>query len=110
MEKEFNKSFELILHAGNSKSKSMEAIAEGRNYDFSLAKEKIEEAKAELILAHKIQTDLIREEINGDEVAMNILMVHAQDHLTNAMMMKEMAEEFIRIYEELKDLKGAIKL
>ncbi|MDF3000282.1 MAG: system, Lactose/Cellobiose specific subunit, partial [Bacillota bacterium] len=35
-----------------------------------------------------------------------LLMVHAQDHLTAAMLMRDMAEEFIHLYKTMKE--GAV--
>lgn len=100
---EFNKSFELILHAGNSKSHSMEAVKESREYNFQLAEDYMKKAKEELTLAHKIQTDLIQKEARGDKIYIDILMIHAQDHLSNALLMRELAEEIMRIYKCLNN-------
>lgn len=36
---------------------------------------------------------------------MDVILVHAQDHLTMALMMKEQAEEFVNIYKELEELR-----
>ncbi|NAP01560.1 PTS cellobiose transporter subunit IIA, partial [Halomonas sp. MG34] len=38
-------SFKIILHAGNSRSYAMEAITLAKNYQFTAAREKIEEAE-----------------------------------------------------------------
>lgn len=37
---------------------------------------------------------------------MNILLVHAQDYLMNAMNFQQLAEEFIEIYERLTKLES----
>ena len=58
--------FGLILNAGNSKSKSMMAIEEARDYNFAEAEALIKEAREDLRLAHQTQTELIQGEARGE--------------------------------------------
>lgn len=97
-------SFELILHAGNAKTDGMLAIEQARSYNFTEANKYVEEAKEELNMAHKSQTSLIQAEANGEKTDLSVLMVHAQDHLTSAMIIIDQAEEFIHIYQILEKL------
>ncbi len=98
-------SFTLILHAGNAKSCFMEAIQSANNGEFELAKSKTEEGEVELNQAHKMQTDLLVKMANGDSVSPNILMVHAQDHLNAAIIMKDLAKQIIFMQKEILELK-----
>jgi len=94
--------FQIILYAGNARSSAMEALSFARKKDFSLAKEKIQESNEELLKAHKFQTELIQSEARGElEGNITVLLIHAQDHLMNAMTVKELAEEIIFLHEEL---------
>lgn len=101
--------FEIILNAGNSESASLMAIEAAREYRFGDAKKEYEEAVKELHLAHQTQTSLLQDEARGESIEMDILMVHAQDHITMASILKEVANEFINVYEELKELKEEVK-
>lgn len=87
--------FELILHAGNAKSKAMEAIYASREKDFIKAQKNLEEAEKELNEAHKSQTAMLVGEANGEKLEMNILLVHALDHLSMATVTLELAEELV---------------
>ena len=87
--------FELILHAGNAKSKAMEAIYASREKDFIIAQKNLEEAEKELNEAHKSQTSMLVGEANGEKLEMNILLVHALDHLSMATVTLELAEELV---------------
>lgn len=87
--------FELILHAGNAKSKAMEAIYASREKDFITAQKNLEEAEKELNEAHKSQTAMLVGEANGEKLEMNILLVHALDHLSMATVTLELAEELV---------------
>ncbi|UTR13174.1 PTS lactose/cellobiose transporter subunit IIA [Salipaludibacillus sp. LMS25] len=90
----------IIVNGGNARSKSMEAISEAKEGNYEQALKKIEEAAQDLAKAHRVQTDLIQGEARGENTEITLLMVHAQDHLMNAMTVKDMASEFIALYEK----------
>jgi len=94
----------LIAGAGDSRSYCMEAIDCARSGDFDEARELVAKAVGAMVETHEIQTDLIRDEMEGRGDAVSLLMVHAQDHLNLALVMRDMAEEFITLYERLSGL------
>lgn len=95
----------LIAGAGDSKSYSAEAILYAKQNQFPEARDCIKKAKAAMVEVHDTQTSLIRSEMAGDaKNDVTLIMVHAQDHITSAMMMRELAEEFIDLYEKLQTL------
>ncbi|WP_410513794.1 PTS lactose/cellobiose transporter subunit IIA [Paenibacillus sp. BR2-3] len=96
--------FQIILHAGDARSSCMEAIRYAKNGQMPAAREALESAKKELVASHKIQTRLIRKEASGEKMEMTVMMVHAQDHLMNAITIRDMAEEFIDLYEKIGNL------
>ncbi|WP_456064396.1 PTS lactose/cellobiose transporter subunit IIA [Clostridium prolinivorans] len=91
--------FELILYAGNGRSNAMEAIQEAKKGNIEKAEELIKEASIELGKAHEFQTKLIQSEANGESNPINILLVHAQDHLMTAMTVRDLAAEIVEIYK-----------
>ena len=93
---------ELIVNSGDARSKSMEAIRAAKRGDLLLAEEKIKQANESLGKAHDFQTNLIQNEATGAHVQVSLLMVHAQDHLMNAMTVRDLAKEMIAMYEELR--------
>ncbi|EJS64156.1 PTS lactose/cellobiose transporter subunit IIA [Bacillus wiedmannii] len=95
--------FALILHGGNARSAALEAIAFARQGDFENASEKMTLASEEISAAHRIQTDLIQEEARGNHAEISLLLVHAQDHLMNAITVKELAEEFITLHKRVEE-------
>lgn len=92
---------QLILHGGNARSFAMEAISYAKAGEIEKAKKGIKEAAAALNEAHKIQTDLIQKEAAGEQMELNLLMIHAQDHLMNAITIKDLASEFVDMYEKI---------
>jgi len=101
--------FQVILHGGNGKSSAMEAIAAAKHGDLLEARAKLNEASNALNEAHHIQTSLIQNEIRGEKTELSLLMVHAQDHLMNAITVKDLATEFVDLYENLS-INGGIRL
>ncbi len=61
------KAFHLILHGGNARSCSMEAIDCAKRGEFTEAEAKLQEALEELKEAHRVQTDLIQKEAGGEK-------------------------------------------
>lgn len=93
---------ELVVNGGDARSKAMQAVRAAKKGDFELAKQKIKEANEALGKAHEIQTNLIQNEAAGEHVQVSLLMVHAQDHLMNAMTVRDLAQEMIDMYEEFR--------
>ena len=105
-EHSMNIAMELIAGAGDSRSYCMEAIDSAKEGRFEEARGCIKNAVDAMIQTHEIQTDLIRNEMTGSALPVSLLMVHAQDHLNLALIMRDIAEELIVVYERLNKLEG----
>ena len=90
---------EIIIHGGNAKSCGMEAIQAAKEGDFEEADRKMEDANDALDNAHNAQTGLLTKEASGEDVEVTLLMVHAQDHLMNAITFCDLANEFVELYK-----------
>lgn len=99
MEDITNIAFQLILFAGNGRSNAMEAMQAARRGDYEVAEELLEAAGSELRKAHEFQTKLIQGEADGEAYPINILLIHAQDHLMTAMTVRDLAAEIIQLYQ-----------
>lgn len=91
----------LIAGAGDSRSYSMEAIMHAKEGNFDEARECLQKAKEAMVDTHDIQTQLIKGEMQGEKSELTLLMVHAQDHLTFAMLSRDLAAEIIDLYEKM---------
>lgn len=87
----------LVVDSGNARSLALEAIHEAREGRIDEAEAKLKEADEGLLKAHNVQTDLIQQELNGGGVDINLMTVHAQDHLMCAMVVIDLAREMIEI-------------
>ncbi|HEM4839943.1 TPA: PTS cellobiose transporter subunit IIA [Streptococcus suis] len=93
--------FGIILSSGNSRSVIHEAFAAMREGDYDKAEELLEAANADMLEAHHSQTGLLQEYASGTEVKVEIIMVHAQDHLMTTMTLREVALEMLALYRKV---------
>ena len=94
---------ELIVKSGEAKSQAFEAMAHARRGDYDKAENSIANSREAGRLAHKIQTALIAADNGEGKVSVNLLLVHAQDHLMNSMLAQDMVEEMIHLYQQLNN-------
>ena len=100
----------IVAQAGDARSSCKEAIAFAKKGQFEQAEQTLQLARSRLSAVHEIQTDLIRAEVEQKPVALTLLMVHAQDHLTMATLMYDLAKEFCSLYQVLENQKSEGKL
>ena len=91
-------SFRIIALAGEARSLAMQAIHASQNGEFAQAGELLERADADFKDCHEVQTQAISAHARGEQLTVDILLVHAQDHLSMASMTIENARFFIDIY------------
>ncbi len=89
----------MILHAGDAMNLAMSALRQVRGEHYDEAMELIEQARSKSVEAHKIQTELLQRLMSGEKVEMDLLLVHAQDHLMNSLLMIDIVEEMIEIFK-----------
>ena len=92
----------LIVNSGSARSSAIEAIQYAKAGDLAKADESLQQAKETVNEAHHSQTELIQAEIRGEKSPLNLLMAHAQDHLMTSILAKELIEEMVTMYKELK--------
>jgi PTS system cellobiose-specific IIA component len=90
---------EIIVNAGQSRSLCFEALHAARNGDIDEAKSLLREADGSARQAHHMQTKLIEQDAGEARQPMTLIMVHAQDHLMNSLLARELSEEIIHLYQ-----------
>ncbi|MEL4357829.1 MULTISPECIES: PTS lactose/cellobiose transporter subunit IIA [unclassified Luteococcus] len=98
---DYEVAFKIISVAGNAKSCAMMAIRESREGNLEEAQKLLAEADTDLHSAHDYQTKMLSQEARGNAVPLNIILIHAQDHLTGAMLVRDLADEFIELNTRL---------
>lgn len=90
--------FQIILHAGNAKSLCMDAVKAASENKFDESDDFFKQAADELEQAHNCQTDIIRQDILDKEAKVSLLMVHAQDHVMNAITVYDLTLQIAKLY------------
>lgn len=93
-------SFGIIAHAGDARSYAFGALAAAKAGNFEEAEALLKQSDAAAVEAHHMQTDLLIKEANGEKTPVDVLLVHAQDHLMTSMLAVELIKELITIYKE----------
>ena len=95
-------SFGIIAHAGDARSYAFGALAAAKAGNFEEAEALLKQSDAAAVEAHHMQTDLLFKEANGEKTPVDVLLVHAQDHLMTSMLAVEVIKELIEIYKNKK--------
>lgn len=96
--------FQIILAAGEGKTNAHEAMKLMKEYKFDEAEAKLKEANDSFIKAHNAQTSLLHAYAGGEEIIMEIIMVHAQDHLMTGMSYYDNAVELLDVYKKFAEM------
>jgi cellobiose PTS system EIIA component len=100
---------DIIVNGGDARSSCLKAVRCARNGQIEEADELIKRAEKALEKAHNVQTSLIQAEIRGEKNEITLLMVHAQDHLMNAITVKELSIELIEECKKRRELEEKLK-
>ena len=102
-------SMQLIAAAGDAKGCAFEALTEANDGNFEKAEELLKQATAATLPVHKQQMELITATAQGEEVPIDVLLVHAQDHLMNSELAQDLIRELITLYKRVDALEKEVK-
>lgn len=89
--------FTIISSSGQARSQAFEALQLAKKKDVKGSKKKMEQARNQLKNAQRAQSQLLFDEINDQPVPLNLLQVHAQDHLMNTLFSIDLIAEMIEL-------------
>lgn len=93
-------SMTIIANSGDARTFAYGALEAAKKGDFEEAEALLKKSDEASTLAHKAQTELLFKEANGEHQTVNVLLVHAQDHLMTSMLAVELIKEIILLYKE----------
>lgn len=100
----------IIASAGDAKGYAFEALTAAENGEFEKADSLLKQARETSTPAHKVQMDMIVDYANGDDKGeVDILMVHAQDHLMTSILAQELIEEIIKLCKKIDELEKKVE-
>ena len=99
---------DLVVKSGNARSYAMEALFHAREGDYPSALAALENCDEELTRAHAVQTEFIQRESRGETIPTSLFLIHAQDHLMNAAVVRDLAREMLEMHRRLRDIEQKI--
>ncbi|WP_431022893.1 PTS N,N'-diacetylchitobiose transporter subunit IIA (plasmid) [Erwinia rhapontici] len=93
---------ELIINAGESRSCAMEALRAAKRGEWEQVDVKLAASAEASKRAHDVQTMLIGLDEGSGKVPVNLVLVHAQDHIMTSMLARELIAEIIDVQRQLQ--------
>lgn len=92
----------LIINSGQARSLAYKALKQAKQGDFAGAKSTMDQSRAALNDAHRVQTQLIESDEGEGKMKVSLVLVHAQDHLMTSMLARELVAELIELHEKVQ--------
>ena len=92
---------QVILFAGNARDLISKALNAAYDEDFSESKDLLSKAEEEARKAHRIQTEIIQSEANGESIEFSFLVTHAQDTLMISLSEINLAKQLLKMYQKM---------
>ncbi len=92
--------FEIVAYSGDARSTLLALLKEMRNGNFDNVEEKLKEADENINLAHQSQTKILQQEASGEDMEMGFIFIHGQDHLMTTILLRDIIEDFVVLYQE----------
>jgi len=99
-------SFQIIGYSGEALDYFQKAIDAAKENKFDEARELMKTGKESINEAHKVQTQMLTEQANGEDVEVSVILLHSQDHLMTTLTYQRMANEYIELYERLSKIEN----
>lgn len=93
--------FQIISSVGTARSMYIEAIHLAKEKKFEEAQAILKDGQNTFVQGHTAHASLIQKEAAGEDVKMQLLLIHAEDQLMSAEGFGILAEEFIDLYQTI---------
>lgn len=95
--------FQIISHAGSAKSDYIEAMKSAKKGDYVRANDFMKSGYEEYKKAHEVHSNLITMEAKGGKVESSLLLIHAEDQISSAEVIKIVASENIDLLKKINN-------
>ena len=92
--------FEIVAYSGDARSTLLSLLKEMRAGNLENVEDKLKEADENINLAHQSQTKILQQEARGEDMEMGFIFIHGQDHLMTTILLRDIVDDFIHLYEE----------
>lgn len=96
-------SFQIIAGVGCARTCFIEAIHLARDGKYDEAEAKIAEGQQHFTEGHTAHNALVQQTASGEDLGIDLLVVHAEDQLMSAEGFGILAKEFIGVYRKMEE-------
>jgi PTS system cellobiose-specific IIA component len=90
--------FNIISQAGSAKSSYLNGLRAYKMKQFDSSKAMLKEGDAFLREAHKTHMGIISHEASGNKTEFSLLLIHAEDQINTAEIIKILVDELIELH------------
>ncbi|HIZ78781.1 MAG TPA: PTS lactose/cellobiose transporter subunit IIA [Candidatus Lachnoclostridium stercorigallinarum] len=98
--------FNIISSVGMAKSSYVEAMRAAAKGDYQLSGEKMKEGDEFYSKGHDAHLELLSKEANGEDLGNGVILMHAEDQMMAAEVVRLMAEENIKMSKKIQALEN----
>lgn len=98
--------FNIISSVGMAKSSYVEAMRAAEKGDYELCEAKMKEGDDFYSKGHDAHLELLAKEANGEDFAPGVILMHAEDQMMAAEVVRLMAEENIKMSKKIQALEN----
>ena len=98
--------FNIISSVGMAKSSYVEAMRAAAKGDYELCEAKMKEGDDFYSKGHDAHLELLAKEANGEDFAPGVILMHAEDQMMAAEVVRLMAEEIIKMGKKTQALEN----
>lgn len=102
-------SFQMIADVGSANACYLEAVAEAKKGNTEGARELLEKGESCYRDSHRVHAELIMKMAGGEEIPIDLILMHAEDQLMNAEVIKLLAEQVIDLCQVVIPLKERVE-
>ena len=95
-------SFQMISYTGSARSCFVEAIMAAKEGDFDRAAQLMAEGEEQFVEGHRVHSQLIQKEAQEGKTDINLLLIHAEDQMMSAELLKIVGAELIEIHKRIQ--------
>lgn len=95
----------LIAGAGEAQNFFYQSLEAAKKGDYENSESLMKQGDEAMLETHKAQAKLLWSEANESPTDITLLMVHAQDHVMQAILFERVVKELIEMYSRMGDKK-----
>lgn len=96
--------YQIISSVGTAKSLYIDSISKAQDYHFDEAQQLVKEGDEAFIKGRNAHLQLLAHNAKGQNIPIKLLLIHAEDQLSDTETVRTLADKFIDVYRRLQQM------